>query len=540
VVASDNSDESTLLDGFTITKGNANGDAAANWDKGAGLYVRAGSPSVIACTITGNIAEFGGGAYTNFANTTFAGCLFVDNASTAISSHGGGGMHNLESHIELVNCFFRENRAMSNGGAIDNHSTNLTVRGCTLVQNYSHLNGGAIAIIGHNPVSVVNSIFGRNTSRAYGGAVHETGGSHTTFSNCTLVGNIALNSGGGMRTSGAPTLVNCLFCGNLADMGSALVSHGGTTLVNCTFANNASKQDNAGAVNCLLPTITNCLLWGNSNPSGSEESAQLEFGAPAINYSTVQGWTGALGGTGNIGDDPLFVGGASSTWTAEALYDPDTGVTTLVDSSATWQLDELIDKFLNPATAQHLQSIIVGNTATEITVLGDFSALGTTGVTYQIHDYHLSAGSPCIDAADNTAVPTDVVEPIPVDLDGSARFVDDLSIPDTGVGPPPIVDIGAYEFGGDCNGNGIVDLQDIDIGTSQDCDGNGVPDECQPDCDNDDTPDVCELPPFGSGEDCNINSIPDECDLTDGASYDDNGNWVWHMCRGHRPQLLDR
>lgn len=30
---------------------------------------------------------------------------------------------------------------------------------------------------------------------------------------------------------------------------------------------------------------------------------------------------------------------------------------------------------------------------------------------------------------------------------------------------------------------------------SSDCDGNGVPDECQPDCDHDGTPDVCELNP---------------------------------------------
>ena len=40
------------------------------------------------------------------------------------------------------------------------------------------------------------------------------------------------------------------------------------------------------------------------------------------------------------------------------------------------------------------------------------------------------------------------------------------------------------EFG-DCNGNGIPDPMDLDLGLAQDCDGNGVPDECQGNCDCD-------------------------------------------------------
>ena len=65
-------------------------------------------------------------------------------------------------------------------------------------------------------------------------------------------------------------------------------------------------------------------------------------------------------------------------------------------------------------------------------------------------DYRLGAGSPCIDAADNFAVPPEVT----TDLDGNPRFVDDPDTPDTGKGDPPIVDMGTYEFQvGGCNGN---------------------------------------------------------------------------------------
>jgi hypothetical protein len=52
-------------------------------------------------------------------------------------------------------------------------------------------------------------------------------------------------------------------------------------------------------------------------------------------------------------------------------------------------------------------------------------------------DYHLQAGSPCIDAAYGDIAPE-------FDLDGFPR-VDDPDAPNTGEGPP-WVDMGAYEF----------------------------------------------------------------------------------------------
>jgi hypothetical protein len=53
----------------------------------------------------------------------------------------------------------------------------------------------------------------------------------------------------------------------------------------------------------------------------------------------------------------------------------------------------------------------------------------------------LQLTSPAIDAGKNAAVPPGVT----TDLDGNPRFVDIPSVPNTGSGTPPIVDMGAYE-----------------------------------------------------------------------------------------------
>jgi len=81
----------------------------------------------------------------------------------------------------------------------------------------------------------------------------------------------------------------------------------------------------------------------------------------------------------------------------------------------------------------------------------------------------------------------------------------------------------------DCNGNGVPDQCDIADGTSQDCDGNGLPDECQPDCNGNGVADVCDLS-AGTSTDCNGNGVPDECDIADGTSADCDGDNVPDEC----------
>ncbi len=72
-------------------------------------------------------------------------------------------------------------------------------------------------------------------------------------------------------------------------------------------------------------------------------------------------------------------------------------------------------------------------------------------------DFNLRAGSPCIDAGDNTQVPSGIA----TDLAGLNRFFDDPGTANTGNGMPPLVDMGAFEFGaGPCTA--VIEIQPAD------------------------------------------------------------------------------
>ena len=86
-----------------------------------------------------------------------------------------------------------------------------------------------------------------------------------------------------------------------------------------------------------------------------------------------------------------------------------------------------------------------------------------------------------------------------------------------------------FVYSEDCNANGVPDECDIEDGTSNDVNGNGIPDECEVDCNGNGVPDHWDIKK-GTSEDCNTNGIPDECDIDDGTSTDWNGNGIPDEC----------
>ncbi|UCC21671.1 MAG: right-handed parallel beta-helix repeat-containing protein, partial [Planctomycetota bacterium] len=234
----------------------------------------------------------------------------------------------------------------------------------------------------------VNNLAMENLS---GGGMENHYNSNPTVINCTFSGNAAGTYGGGMNNLySSPTVINCVFSGNHAGLsepnddgygGGMNNLYSSAMVINCTFGGNSSNSSGGGMASFASSTmVSNCIFRGNSDSSGVTESAQIAGSGTVVNYSCIEGLTGALGGTGNIDDNPLLM-----------------------------DVDGLDD--------------IVGTEDDNLRIL---------------------RGSACVDAGDNTAVPTSV----DVDIDRWARFVDDPNTPDTGSGEEAIVDIGAYEYQG--------------------------------------------------------------------------------------------
>jgi len=83
------------------------------------------------------------------------------------------------------------------------------------------------------------------------------------------------------------------------------------------------------------------------------------------------------------------------------------------------------------------------------------------------------------------------------------------------------------ESDADCNENGVRDICEIASGAAGDCNGDGVLNECDGDCNFNGVPDGCDIA-AGTAEDCNNNAQPDNCE----PFNDCNDNLIQDICDG--------
>ena len=102
----------SILDGFTVTGGNANGSSPHNY--GGGVYNNNNSPKFINCVFTINAASYRGGALATFqSNSTLINTLIFNNW---VENSGGGICVENSSNITLTNTTLTKNFAWNGGG----------------------------------------------------------------------------------------------------------------------------------------------------------------------------------------------------------------------------------------------------------------------------------------------------------------------------------------------------------------------------------------------------------------------------------------
>ena len=111
VVTSSGTNNSAILDGFTITGGNANGSSSDN--TGGGILNDGGSPTLSNLIISGNRASAnGGGMYNNSSNPILTYVIFDTNTA----NRGGGASTANSSHLSLTIVIFDGNSVPYGGG----------------------------------------------------------------------------------------------------------------------------------------------------------------------------------------------------------------------------------------------------------------------------------------------------------------------------------------------------------------------------------------------------------------------------------------
>jgi uncharacterized repeat protein (TIGR01451 family) len=218
VVRADNVDSSTVLDGFIITAGQADGGR-----DGGGLHAISASPTLNNLVFSGNLSgDDGGGMYCRYGDLSLTNVTFAGNRAD-----DGGGLNIKGSRVTLDGAVFSGNRAFQLGG----HG------GGIRLDDY----GGASAVL-----TVTNGVFSGNDASMF------TEG----------------RGGGIYNNDGQVTLVNVSFASNGADWGGSAMFNGSSATAVLT---NAIVWDNA-----CSDQIT-----GNAGTSISIDHSLIQGGCPS-------------------------------------------------------------------------------------------------------------------------------------------------------------------------------------------------------------------------------------------------------------------
>ncbi|HPQ42098.1 MAG TPA: right-handed parallel beta-helix repeat-containing protein, partial [bacterium] len=362
-----------ILNGFTITGGNASG--IEHQRSGGGIYCYAcdDTSSISDCRITGNSAsDAGGGIFLGYSQIKMARCRIYGNSANQL----GGGICASDDPYLALNSRGpnrRDTRASDPGPLITE---------CTISGNSSSANGGGICNDDIGSI-ITNSVIAGNTAASYGGGLYLSQATSFSRSGPTRLDPPA--------TSIDPQLFNTALTGNQASYGGGIyVGSDSLDARHCLISRNTSAYSRGGGVafaqDCKLTNsivtentgygiwqeyesttalILNCLIDTNQDADYFLQSTGVMcIGANDIN---MQIGCAAMNRSG----DPLLGELAAGQWSTDPVYDPDLDQSVLEDTTAQWIPGEFRWNMLRAWTGYSLESLILNNTETTIVVSGD-------------------------------------------------------------------------------------------------------------------------------------------------------------------------
>jgi len=432
VVTGSNTDLTAILDGFTIESGRADED-------GGGMFTEDGSPTIRNCTFRLNSAGHAGGGMHNWRSSPIVeNCTFVDNYAIQSGGLYSGVVTTLTGNwtVLVTGCTFKDNQGESGGGLLNWGKCNIEITDCTFYHNSAGEGAGICSANQTGEIKVTRCRFIDNSSRLNGGAAILRGEGEAILCDCRFINNKAQTGGGIMIEKGHNAVISCWFESNevTVDGGGAYVDGGEYDFVSCQFLQNTARKNGGGICtdDCSI-SLVNCALLGSNSAYQGGGLAIRNSDTEIINCTII---------------------GNSSTRISESqshgLWSD--GPTLTIANSIVWDDD-------GPAIVLRQFPIAIDFSC----VPDEYLVYGLWNISSDPKTYEsggLMPGSACIDAGNDALVPpdtynldndVDIYEPLPYDVLGNPRFVDDPATPN---GAGGIVDMGAFEYQPENPGSG--------------------------------------------------------------------------------------
>lgn len=481
IVFTQNVSNLTVVDGFTISGGNADQGGAglgtpqtsgAGWFNIGSTTDAVSNPIIRNCIFTNNYAwgygagMFNDGSFSGAASPTYTNCQFIGN----VAKGGGGGLYNTgsfdgNSSPTLTSCQFIANKStlsdgggMFNMGQLGNSSPILT--DCLFERDSASNEGGAIVNFGKDgnasPI-LTNCIFDENLAELGAGVYNDgttSGFSGPQFNNCVFTDNHSMNDGAAMYNSGYqgtcnPTIIGCLFENNHAAFAGGAIFNNGNEGVsspvirNCRFLGNHTDTYggaiyNFGKGNAAAqvegnasPELTNCLFYNNMAFSAGAVynlGAELGNANAFITNCTFYGNRAHIGGALYCNAGENGTGVASPTLNNCILWgnigEDEGNVFRII-----WGTPTISNSLVDVADCAGLYNGSGGIVNCNGGMLYNQNPMFVSPAS---GNFHLNTGSPAIDDGNNPAIAQTGVG---IDLDSLPRIFNST------------VDLGVYEFG---------------------------------------------------------------------------------------------
>ena len=408
----------------------------------------------------------------------------ADDAGAGIRGSYGGGVLNYAdvsrtSHIEIRNATFQNNKGI-NGGAIGNYSN---------------------AFESKASIKLVNTQFLNNVATSQGGAIYNNGSQSASFEgqfiNCEFSNNLAQSDGGAICSNASGnglvdlTIEGCQFLSNRTNTGSGggiyHISNADGT-VNCTITNSKFDDNKCGQYgggisafnsdgNTVTTLINNSIFTDNYSRAGGAIYC-LGAGRGTVEYTIVNSvfYNNEANIAGAIYFNEQNFSTSTTTATVEGhFYNSIFKNNTAIDFDPLFHFSGTPEMYFQNCLMSDIRNC-------EDKILGRGDAVCLGGMIYfqdplfvneAAKDFHLAAGSPALDAGNNTLVPANLT----LDLDGNLRILNGT------------VDIGVYErssINSDTDNDGIMDAADncplVANADQTDLDNDGAGAAC--DCDD--------------------------------------------------------